>query len=702
MRLTFLALLGLAPALISACTLDRHVLAPSDGSAGFDTIGQDAGCTPEAETCNERDDDCDGSVDEDFDLQTELANCGQCRNACLGSDHGVPVCNAGTCGLTCDDAFLDCNGIAADGCEATRSDSHTCGTCGNDCTTTASPLCMEDAAGAFTCVASCTLPAELCGASCVDTTTSVANCGGCGMPCASRPGTSVTCVASTCTYACDTGFGSCDGDGTNGCETPTTTATDCGMCATPCAIPGAVASCATGVCAFVMCGSGLADCDASPDCERSITTTTDCGACGVPCARAHAAASCAGGTCALGTCNPGFDNSDGMPDNGCEADLNASTTCGSCMRACTGTDRCMAGTCVNPRAIVEVGAGIGFSCARIADGRVYCWGDNSSGQLGIGTVVESHIPVQVPGITDAVDLAVGDLHVCIIHTGGAVTCWGENNKHEVGDNATTTDHQSPFDVPGISDARSIAAGDEHTCAVRAGGEVSCWGRNDRGQLGSATGDRGTPMDVTGLGPAAQVDCGIKFTCAVLRSGAVMCFGENGAHQLGDGGMTDHSTPVAAGSFTDAVQVACGSDFACVVHATGVVDCWGADDHGQLGDGLVAASRASIAPLSSAPPAIAEVSCGTNHCCARTRTNIPYCWGANAAGQLGDMSFMERLVPTTVFGGYVFLAVAAGDEHSCAASATGVYCWGADVTGELGIGSTSSSNVPVMTMVLPPP
>lgn len=694
----------MAVLVLPGCTLPRNVISTSDGGPGMDVGTTDASCTtPTAETCNEADDDCDGIVDEGFDLATELANCGSCGNACVGGDHGAPTCASGTCGLTCDAAFLDCNGVLGDGCEASRSDARTCGSCANDCTATASPLCMDDGAGSLACVASCTAPTELCGASCVDTTTSVTNCGGCGMACPSRDGSSVSCVASACTYACMDGFGDCDGMTSTGCETSTRTATDCGTCGTPCTIGGATATCATGTCAFVACSTGLENCGGAVDCETPTDTLTDCGGCGIPCTRANAAATCPGGTCTLGACNPGFDDCDGAATNGCEADLASVATCGACGRSCAAGEICRAGGCTSPRVIVEVGAGSSFSCARTADGRIYCWGENGLGQLGNGGTTDSDVPVQVPGITNAVDLAVGREHACVVRTTGAVACWGENARHQVGDDAGTAEHTSPFDVPGISDARSIAAGAEHTCAVRATGAVSCWGRNDQSQLGTAGGDRGTPMDVSGgLGSVVQVDAGGKFNCAVRRGGGVVCWGDAAQRQLGDGGTTDRVIPVPVGIFADALHVSCGSDFACVVHSTGVVDCWGANDQGQLGDGMTAAARGTIEPVMGLPATgAAELTCGTDHACVRTGGGALYCWGANSGGQLGDASFMDRLTAVSVAPA-ILTTAAAGQQHTCAASATTVYCWGSDVAGELGNGAAGTSNVPVTVVGLPPP
>jgi alpha-tubulin suppressor-like RCC1 family protein len=521
------------------------------------------------------------------------------------------------------------------------------------------------------------------------------------MPCGARAGATASCVASRCEYTCRDGLGDCNGMAADGCEASTRTLTNCGVCGMPCGFANASASCTTGTCAFVACTAGFGDCDGdlSNGCERPLDTITSCGMCGRVCSFAHAAASCTLGSCVRGACDMGWDDCNGMPSDGCEADLASTSTCGMCGRACMGGQMCVGGACTMPPSVVEVGAGLAFSCARLSDGRVFCWGDDASGQLGNGAAAASSSPVAVMGLTDAIDLAVGALHACAVRMGGSVVCWGDNQRFQVGD-GMTTDRPAPVAAGGISNAVRVSAGGEHTCVVRAGGAVSCWGRDNVGQLGDGTrgGDRGNGVDVTLPATATDVDCGAAHTCALLSSGEVHCWGENGASQLGDGSAMDRDAPVRAGTLTGAVGISTGADFTCAVRSGGTIQCWGANDHGQLGDGTTA-GRGTLANVDLLTDAV-EVSCGADHTCARNAAGAVSCWGFNAGGRLGDGTTTERTRPVSV-SGVTATQLSAGAEHTCAARTDGAAsCWGANAAGQLGLGTTMGSSTPTRVTGLP--
>lgn len=137
-------------------------------------------------------------------------------------------------------------------------------------------------------------------------------------------------------------------------------------------------------------------------------------------------------------------------------------------------------------------------CALLRSRHLVCWGSNSLGELGDGTITDRWSPTPVADLTDVVDVALGTGHSCAVLGSGAVRCWGFNNKGQLGD-GTTTDHRVPRPVADLTDAVSITAGDRHTCALRRSGEVVCWGGNTRGQLGDGTTtSRTKPTRVIGL------------------------------------------------------------------------------------------------------------------------------------------------------------------------------------------------------------
>jgi alpha-tubulin suppressor-like RCC1 family protein len=145
-----------------------------------------------------------------------------------------------------------------------------------------------------------------------------------------------------------------------------------------------------------------------------------------------------------------------------------------------------------------VAGGLTHTCARRATGAVSCWGSNGNGELGNGTNTQSSIPVDVVGITDAVDVRSslnggGGDFTCALHATGTVSCWGYNGQGQLGD-GTNTDRSTPVDVIGLSGVAKIATGWRHACAQATTGTVKCWGWNAYGQLGDGTNtDRSTPV-----------------------------------------------------------------------------------------------------------------------------------------------------------------------------------------------------------------
>lgn len=217
--------------------------------------------------------------------------------------NGSVDCRSGSCELTCDPGFDDCDGRLESGCETT---------------VTQNPL----------------------------------HCGGCDVLC--TPGAEVCNVSQCEPSQCEFGRGDCDGDIDTGCETNLMSNHEhCGFCGRGCEVENAVAQCVDGSCRIDTCNPGFGDCDGNGDtgCEAAFATdTANCGRCGHACTNAHGTTRCEGGAC-VPTCSPGWDDCDGDPDNGCETDLNSADNCGSCGRTCSdaaggGTPFCDSGTCV--------------------------------------------------------------------------------------------------------------------------------------------------------------------------------------------------------------------------------------------------------------------------------------------------------------------------------------------------------------------
>jgi alpha-tubulin suppressor-like RCC1 family protein len=204
-------------------------------------------------------------------------------------------------------------------------------------------------------------------------------------------------------------------------------------------------------------------------------------------------------------------------------------------------------------------------------------------------------------------------------------------------------------ITSLTGLTKLALGHEHSCAIVAGGMVSCWGRNDAGQLGDGTtSDHASPAMVVGLDAAAvDLATGEHHTCAVLSTGMVRCWGSNASGQLGNGTMTSASMPTAVPGLTDAGGVFALSASTCAIRRSGDVVCWGANDAGQLADGT---TTNHTMPSPTMGLVIPSMGAGRREsACVQAFEGSIRCWGRNTDGQLGDGTNTDHPSPVTVVG-----------------------------------------------------
>ncbi|MEP7051520.1 MAG: CARDB domain-containing protein [Pseudomonadota bacterium] len=342
-----------------------------------------------------------------------------------------------------------------------------------------------------------------------------------------------------------------------------------------------------------------------------------------------------------------------------------------------------------------------FWCARASDGTARCAGYNVDGELGNGSFSSySATPVIVAGVSNVSQVTAGEQHACALLTDHTIRCWGDNSFGQLG-NGSLTNSPSAVTVSGISDATAISAGMLYTCALRSGGTVVCWGNNANGQIGNTSASywpvATTPAAVTGLSGVSAIASGGFHSCA-LASGGVKCWGDNSAYQLGNGngGPSQRSfspvTPTGLGSGVS--SIASGEQHSCAV-VSGAVKCWGDNTYGQLGNNTTtsAASPVSVSSLSS----VADVAAGYVFSCARLTTKAVQCWGRNGEGELGNGTSTDSLVPTSVAGLSTATSISAGGVNGSAVLTSGLLVtWGYGAFGQLGNGATADSLSPVPT------
>lgn len=245
-----------------------------------------------------------------------------------------------------------------------------------------------------------------------------------------------------------------------------------------------------------------------------------------------------------------------------------------------------------PVAPVAFAIGTHFACAIVATGDVYCFGDGSLGQLGNGALADSATPVKVDlGGEKAKAISALWQHVCAVTTTGTVYCWGDDSNGQLG-NGTTLDGGVAAPVQVMLDAgpaTEIAAGAAHSCAIVGTGSnngVWCWGLNKDGQLGDGTGTSSTtPVHVASIQGVAGLTAGNSHTCVGLAyGGGVACWGAGGSGQLGNGDTKNALAPVDVSMIGGApVSLAAGGFHTCALVASPNALCWGANDFGQLGN-----------------------------------------------------------------------------------------------------------------------
>ncbi len=312
----------------------------------------------------------------------------------------------------------------------------------------------------------------------------------------------------------------------------------------------------------------------------------------------------------------------------------------------------LVGGALSGKFVTSLSVGYNFTCA-IANGQVYCWGDNSMGQLGNGNNTSYNTPQLVnsgtlSGKTVAAVGAGGDFACAIAN--GQVYCWGNGSHGQHGNNTTNTTNTPDTVVSTITNVSSLSVGANHACAI-ANGTGYCWGNGASGQLGNGTYNdpQRTPAQVAGSGPGSalvnKIFANNNYTCALVIGAVPYCWGYNEFGQLGTGSNSTFyyntaqplNTSNIVGIITDMTASPSSTYHTCAL-ANGNAYCWGTGWAGQLGNNSTALSNRPVAVNTSGllptNRTITNIAAGGAHTCALAEGQ-PYCWGKGAAGSLGD-------------------------------------------------------------------
>ena len=382
---------------------------------------------------------------------------------------------------------------------------------------------------------------------------------------------------------------------------------------------------------------------------------------------------------------------------------------------------------VTPAGPPRLAAGHHHACAIDAMTRLWCWGDNTFGQLGSSALPASGRPLLAfPGPNEMLwtSVSAGDQHTCGIRN-TTLYCWGNNDfMQSGGTNAPNTitfggvavrviaGHKSTCAVDtmkhlwcwGLIDPNAgglptytqigptqlenwanVSLGSTHACALTTTGTTACWGKNDNRQLGDTGADRGVDTATVLVGTFLQIAANERATCGITPNHELKCVGSNATGLLSnqfDGTMQGTPTAVTIGGTLSWSHIALGTDHACGLTATGVV-CYGHSSTGAMGNGFTSHEPPAPVTMPGGMGAVTEIVAGDGFSCARDVAGIVACWGSNQYGENGDGTIASTTTPWRVdlqlSGSDAVQAVTAGDGHSCALIAAGaptrVKCWG---------------------------
>ncbi|MCL5037450.1 MAG: hypothetical protein M1269_10110 [Chloroflexi bacterium] len=342
--------------------------------------------------------------------------------------------------------------------------------------------------------------------------------------------------------------------------------------------------------------------------------------------------------------------------------------------------------------VIDIACGGYHGLALKSDGTVWVWGMNEFGQLDDGTRGYT-------SLTGVIAIAMGWNHSLVLKSDGTVWAWGDNRDGELGD-GTYTDKNTPVQVLNLTGVIAIVGGWHHSLALKSDGTVWAWGWNEHGQLGDGTGgdyknnnDKNTPVQVSNLTGVISIAAGGDHSLALKSDGTLWIWGSNDYGKLGDGTDVNKNTPIQVkgpdgiGYLTDIIAIAEGDLHSLALKADGTVWAWGCNETGQLGDGTDVDKNTPIQVKGldgigylTDVIAIAE---GDLHSLALKADGTVWAWGYNYNGQLGDGTTTNKNIPIQVSNLTDIIAIAGGGNHSLALKSDGtVWAWGDNGFGQL--------------------
>jgi len=311
---------------------------------------------------------------------------------------------------------------------------------------------------------------------------------------------------------------------------------------------------------------------------------------------------------------------------------------------------------------IEVATGDFYTIALRKDGTLWAWGANGSGQLGQGTNAAADVPVQIGEEDDWKSISAGDGHVLALKVDGTLWAWGNNNYGQTG-NGSTSPVLAPVQIGAGTDWHMVSAGGLHSLALKGDGTLWAWGRNQFSQLGNGlTATVTAPAQIGTATDWRSVAAGGTHSVALKQDKTLWAWGRGGEGQIGDGSNNTRTTPKQIGTGTDWESIVTGYTFSAALKDDGTLWAWGRNGDGQVGDGT-RFNRNSPKQI-GIDDDWAMLAAGRYHALALKIDGTLWAWGDNEYSQLGNDDSADLLVPTQV-GTEVWSKIAGGFGHSVA-------------------------------------
>jgi alpha-tubulin suppressor-like RCC1 family protein/competence protein ComGC len=318
--------------------------------------------------------------------------------------------------------------------------------------------------------------------------------------------------------------------------------------------------------------------------------------------------------------------------------------------------------------------GTNHVCAIASDNLAYCWGAGTNGRLGTGSSSSSATPASVSttGVLSGKTmkaLSSGNNSTCAIASDNLGYCWGLNTSGQLGNNSTTSSSSAvAVTMTGAlagKTLKNIATGGSSACAIASDNLVYCWGDNSYGQLGDGT---TTPSSV----PVAVNTAGVlsgktikniavagNFACVIASDSKVYCWGDKSFGRLGDATSSGNSsvpvavvwTGVLSGKTAKSIDTATSGGHTCIIASDNKAYCWGQGSAGQLGNSATTSTVSSpVAVVTNdalSGKTLSSIAVNGSHTCTIATTGLAYCWGSNTSGRLGDGTTTATSVPVQI-------------------------------------------------------